>query len=492
MNTYINQLLTYGQFKGLLNPQDRDYAINRLRHLLQIDSFVYEEIDDETTEDMLPPIQEILDPILDEAIARGLIEDTIDQRDILDTQIMGCITPIPSDVNFRFKLGGTNFFYRFSQDTNYIRRDRIAKDRKWQVATDFGTLDLTINLSKPEKDPRDIERAKLAKTSDYPLCLLCKEHVGNTGTLNQPPRNTHRVVPLRLSGEDWFLQYSPYVYYNEHCIVVNNQHTPMTMDGRTFDLLLDFVEQFPHYFVGSNAGLPIVGGSILSHEHYQGGRYAFAMNHAQVLKTTTIDGVELGVLKWPMTTLRLQGKKIPKLVALADKIYATWKTYNDPAHDIASHTGETRHNTVTPIARFNPETDNYELDMVLRNNRTNAEYPYGIFHAHEPYHHLKKENIGLIEVMGLAVLPGRLVKELEQVEAALLTSDTTKLGAHQPWAQELLAQHATITPQNVSQIVQESIGHKFLEILACCGVYKQTPAGLAGVDKFLAAVQSAK
>lgn len=482
MNIAMNQLLAYGQAQGWLHPDDVDYTANRLRHLLQVDSFTY----DAPTH--VWPLQAILDSLLDSAVAKGLVEDTTDQRDIFDTQLMDCITPLPSVVNQRFAAEGTAYFYDLSQATNYIRMARVAKDRKWQVPTDYGTVELTINLSKPEKDPRDIARAQQAPVSDYPACLLCKEHVGNTGSANQPPRNNHRIVPLTLAGEAWFLQYSPYVYYNEHCIVVNNAHTPMVMNSRTFTLLLEFVRQFPHYFVGSNAGLPIVGGSILAHEHYQGGRHVFTMDKAEVLKTVTIDAVSVGILKWPMTTLRLQGTDITQLVSVGTKILDSWHEHSDEAHHILARTNGACHNTVTPIARFNADTHCYELDLVLRNNRTNAAHPDGIFHVHEHLHHLKKENIGLIEVMGLAVLPGRLVDEIAQVEQAVITGETAHLGSHEAWARELIAANPIVDPDSVSDMIHQSIGHKFMDILSCCGVYKQTPAGLAGVEAFLATV----
>lgn len=492
----INQLIAYGYDTGLLDPLDQDYAINRLRNLLGVKDFVFEEVDVRHK-----AIHEILMPFIDYALEKGMITETIDERDNFDTQVMDCITPPPSHVigEFGWEIehngvkDATDYFYDFNKASNYIRVDRIEKDKKWAVETPYGQMEMTINLSKPEKDPRTIALAQTMVSSSYPKCLLCKEHVGNNGSLTTPPRNNHRVIPLTLNNEEWVFQYSPYVYYNEHCIVIRDAHIPMKISRETFVRLLEFVQDFRHYFIGSNAGLPIVGGSILDHEHYQGGRHIFAMDKAEVIKSFTLNKgreISVDVLKWPLTTLRLrrvyeEAEDLLAMVNAATHVLEVWRGHSDPACEIHAFTGDTPHNTITPIARYNKETNELELDITLRNNRTSEAHPDGIFHPHAHLHHLKKENIGLIEVMGLAVLPGRLVQELEEVKTALLRGDHKNLGKHGAWVQELLSEYPTITETNVQSIIETAIGQKFTEILECCGVYKQTSTGLAGLDRLI-------
>ena len=489
----LNKLLAYGYKTQLLDPLDGDYVTNRLRDLLKIGDFTYKDIDIGDTS-----IQDILNDFLSYAIDINLIEDTIDDRDILDTKIMDCITPYPKEVINNFKIGGTDYFYKLSKDSNYIRVDRIAKDKKWHVNTIYGDLEITINLSKPEKDPKTIAMARELPITNYPPCLICKEHVGNTGTAKNPARNNHRIIPLSLNDENWFFQYSPYVYYNEHCIVIKEEHVPMEISHLTFKRLIDFISMphFSHYFIGSNTDLPIVGGSILDHEHFQGGKHMFAMNTAEVIRTISLEetykGVSVDILKWPLTTMRLRYKgDNPKILAnVADVVLQKWRNYSDPQRGIISHTGDTPHNTVTPIARINKNSGYYELDIVLRNNRTNEQFPDGIYHAHPNLHHLKKENIGLIEVMGLAVLPGRLVSELDLLKNALLkkgikSMENTPADKHISWAKEITDKYADINENNADKIIQTEIGNKFVEILECCGVYKLTKDGIQGLEEFI-------
>lgn len=431
----ILELTEYGLVTGLVEPEDRRFTINRLLELFHLD-----ELDDEvaaayakrtpmTQESAEAALEGILNEMLDYAAEDGLMpEDTITYRDLFDTKIMGMLVPRPSEVIKRFQAlyqispkEATDYFYKLSRDTNYIRRYRIKKDQKWTADTEFGTLDITINLSKPEKDPKAIAAAKLAKQSGYPKCLLCKENEGYAGRVNHPARQNHRIIPVTINHSDWFFQYSPYVYYNEHCIVFNAEHTPMKIEKATFGKLLDFVEQFPHYFVGSNADLPIVGGSILSHDHFQGGHYEFAMAKAPVEKELTFKGfedVKAGIVKWPMSVIRISAPQKERLIELADKILLAWRGYTDEDAFIFAETEGEPHNTITPIAR--KRGNDYELDLVLRNNITTEEHPLGVYHPHAKLHHIKKENIGLIEVMGLAVLPARLKDEMAALEQAIL------------------------------------------------------------------------
>ena len=449
----ILELTEYGLVTGLVEPEDRRFTINRLLELFHLD-----ELEDEvaaayakrtpmTQESAEAALEDILNEMLDYAAEDGLMpEDTITYRDLFDTKIMGMLVPRPSEVIKKFQAlyqispkEATDYFYKLSRDTNYIRRYRIKKDQKWTADTEFGTLDITINLSKPEKDPKAIAAAKLAKQSGYPKCLLCKENEGYAGRVNHPARQNHRIIPVTINHSDWFFQYSPYVYYNEHCIVFNAEHTPMKIEKATFGKLLDFVEQFPHYFVGSNADLPIVGGSILSHDHFQGGHYEFAMAKAPVEKELVFKGfedVKAGIVKWPMSVIRISAPQKERLIELADKILLAWRGYTDEAAFIFAETDGELHNTITPIARR--RGDLYELDLVLRNNITTEEHPLGVYHPHAKLHHIKKENIGLIEVMGLAVLPARLKKEMADLEQALLDGTSIR-------EDEVLAKHASKT-----------------------------------------------
>ena len=432
----ILELTEYGLVTGLVEPQDKRFTINRLLELFHIDELedevtaAYEKRTPMTQESAEEALPQILAEMLDYAAEQMLIPDnTITYRDLFDTKIMSMLVPRPSEVVRRFydlyekesPQAATDYFYKLSRDTDYIRRYRVKKDLKWTADTEFGTLDITINLSKPEKDPKAIAAAKLAKQSGYPKCLLCKENEGYAGRINHPARQNHRIIPVTINQSDWFFQYSPYVYYNEHCIVFNANHTPMKIERATFGKLLDFVQQFPHYFVGSNADLPIVGGSILSHDHFQGGHYEFAMAKAPVEREITFKGyedVKAGIVKWPMSVIRISATDKDRLIDLADKILLAWRGYTDEAAFVYAETDGEPHNTITPIARR--RGDAYELDLVLRNNITTEEHPLGVYHPHAKLHHIKKENIGLIEVMGLAVLPARLKDEMADLEQAIL------------------------------------------------------------------------
>ena len=478
----IKDLVGYAVRTGLIEESDRTWAANALLEAMRLDSW------EEPQEAQERPLEDILRELLDDAAARGLIHDDVTSRDLFDTELMGRLTPRPSQViqDFfrRYQASpreATDWLYQFSQDTDYIRRYRIARDVKWQAATAYGELDITINLSKPEKDPRAIAAAKAAPQSGYPKCLLCKENEGYAGRLNHPARQNHRVIPVTINGEDWFLQYSPYVYYNEHCIVFNGRHTPMKIEKATFRKLLDFVKQFPHYFVGSNADLPIVGGSILSHDHFQGGCYTFAMERAPIEQTVAFrdfPDVEAGIVKWPMSVIRLRCGDDRRLVELADRILAAWRGYTDEAAFIFAETDGEMHNTITPIARM--REGQFELDLVLRNNITTEEYPLGVYHPHQELHHIKKENIGLIEVMGLAVLPARLKDELHGVAQALARGDDLRqdeiLRKHADWADELKTRY-TFTADNAEELLRREVGTVFAAVLEHAGVYKCTPEG---------------
>jgi UDPglucose--hexose-1-phosphate uridylyltransferase len=489
----IKDLVGYAVRTGLIEESDRTWAANALLEAMRLDSW------EEPQEAQERPLEDILRELLDDAAARGLIHDDVTSRDLFDTELMGRLTPRPSQViqDFfrRYQASpreATDWLYQFSQDTDYIRRYRIARDVKWQAATAYGELDITINLSKPEKDPRAIAAAKAAPQSGYPKCLLCKENEGYAGRLNHPARQNHRVIPVTINGEDWFLQYSPYVYYNEHCIVFNGRHTPMKIEKATFRKLLDFVKQFPHYFVGSNADLPIVGGSILSHDHFQGGCYTFAMERAPIEQTVAFrdfPDVEAGIVKWPMSVIRLRCADDRRLVELADRILAAWRGYTDEAAFIFAETDGEMHNTITPIARM--REGQFELDLVLRNNITTEEYPLGVYHPHQELHHIKKENIGLIEVMGLAVLPARLKDELHGVAQALVRGDDLRqdetLRTHADWADELKTRY-TFTADNAEELLRREVGTVFAAVLEHAGVYKCTPEGREAFLRFIHSV----
>lgn len=491
INVPISQLIAYGVRTKLLLPEDTVLATNRIISMLNLDS--YTKVDGTTDR----PLHEILKELLDYAVEHGIIEDDITSRDLFDTEIMGYLTPNPSIVRHIYKKkrnispqAATDWFYTFSQDTDYIRRDRIAKDRKWKSPSPYGELDITINLSKPEKDPKAIAAAKAAPQGDYPKCMLCRENEGYAGRMNHPARETLRMIPLTIDGQRWYMQYSPYVYYNEHCIALNAQHVPMSINRSTFRKLLDFTMEMPHYFVGSNADLPIVGGSILSHDHFQGGHYTFAMEKAAIEKWMTIDGFEdvtVGIVKWPMSVLRLRCADDKRLVDLADKVLAAWRGYSDEACDILAESNGEPHNTITPIARR--RGSEFELDLVLRNNRTTDEHPLGIFHPHAELHHIKKENIGLIEVMGLAVLPARLKDELAAlaeyvVKGYPLTGDLSK---HADWIAKLKTKH-TFTAEDALEILEQEVGAVFATVLEHAGVYKCDEAGRAGFVRFVESV----
>ncbi len=489
----IEDLLGYALRTGLIEECDRTWAANRLLHTLGLESWEPPQTVRER------PLEDILKELLDDAAARGVIQNDITSRDLFDTELMGILTPRPAQVISEFRRryqadpkAATDWFYRFSQDTDYIRRYRIARDVKWKAATPYGDMDITINLSKPEKDPKAIAAAKTAPQTSYPKCQLCRENEGYAGRLNHPARQNHRIVPITINQEDWFLQYSPYVYYNEHCIVLNGHHTPMKIDKATFRKLLDFVKQFPHYFVGSNADLPIVGGSILSHDHFQGGRHAFAMEKAPVQQHVTFRGfedVEAGIVKWPMSVIRLRCKDDQRLVELADRILAAWRGYTDEAAFVFAETDGEPHNTITPIARM--REGQFELDLVLRNNITTEEYPLGVYHPHQGLHHIKKENIGLIEVMGLAVLPARLKDELHGVAQALVRGDDLRrdetLRKHADWADELKTRY-TFTADNAEELLRREVGTVFAAVLEHAGVYKCTPEGREAFLRFIHSV----
>ena len=493
IDTLLDSLVSYAMNRGLAEPVDHYVLLNRLLDLLHKDD--YAPSDEAQSEDL----EEILAGILNYAVEQGLCADNITSRDIFDTRIMGAITPMPREIikTFREKYArspqeATDWYYRLSCDTDYIRRYRIARDMRWVYPSPYGDLDITINLSKPEKDPKAIAAAKNAPQSGYPKCQLCRENEGYAGRMNHPARSNHRVIPVEICGADWCLQYSPYVYYNEHCIVFNAQHVPMKIDKAAFLKLLDFVRAFPHYFVGSNADLPIVGGSILSHEHFQGGRYTFAMEKAETEAELTFRGyedIQAGIVKWPMSVIRLNGRYPGRIADLADKILTHWRGYSDESVGVIAFSDGEPHNTITPIARRRGE--NYELDLVLRCNITTSEHPLGVFHPHADKHHIKKENIGLIEVMGLAVLPSRLKGELTALAAAIvegrdIAADPV-LSKHAPWVEELKGQYA-FTPENALDIVLKETGKVFSQVLEDAGVYKNTPEGRAAFHRFVDSV----
>ena len=493
----IRQLADYGISAGLIEPEDKIFVINQLLELLHLDG--YEAPADNES---LPALPEILEPLVQYAVEQEItINDGITARDLFDTRLMAVLTPRPSQVIRTFREHyadspekATDYYYKLSGDTNYIRRDRVSKDLKWLSDTEYGQLDITINLSKPEKDPKAIAAALTQKQTSYPLCALCKENEGYAGRLNHPARQNHRIIPMELTGDGYYLQYSPYVYYNEHCIVFNAAHTPMKTDRNAFAHLLAFVEQFPHYFLGSNADLPIVGGSILTHDHFQGGHYEFAMAKSPVETEVSFKGYEdisAGIVKWPMSVLRLRGKDAQRLTDLSDKILCAWRAYSDPDCEIYAFSGETPHNTITPIARM--RDGEFEMDLVLRNNRTTEEYPLGMFHPHPEHHHIKKENIGLIEVMGLAVLPARLKNEMVGMRTYLLSGEEipadSPVAAHGPWIKELREKYGdAITEDSADEIIRREIGLVYAEILEQAGVYKRDKAGKNGFLRFVDAV----
>jgi len=492
---YINSLVNYALKYNLIETSDEYYVINTLLDILNLDEYI------ETEECPDLSLEEILGKILDFAVENELIDDNITERDLFDTRVMSALTPRPSEVINKFNAlyaespeKATDYFYKLSCDCDYIRRYRIKKDMKWVYPCEYGNLDITINLSKPEKDPKAIAAAKNAKQSSYPKCMLCRENTGYRGRLNYPARQTLRTVPVLLDGVESSMQYSPYVYYNEHCIVFNNEHTPMKIDKKAFAKLLDFVSVFPHYFIGSNADLPIVGGSILSHDHFQGGHYTFAMAEAPIEKEFVFDGFEdvsAGIVKWPMSVIRLNGKNKEKLVELSDKILSAWRAYTDEDAFIFAETDCVPHNTITPIARRRGEK--FEMDLVLRNNITTDEHPLGVYHPHSELHHIKKENIGLIEVMGLAVLPSRLKTELAILEECLVkgedVSKNEKISIHADWADEIKGKYDLITEENVHEIVLKETGLVFKTVLEHAGVYKVTEEGRNAFMRFLESVK---
>lgn len=492
LNESIAKLVQYGQETGLITEDEKIYTTNLLLDIFGENA--YEE-PSKTLEHI--NLEETLKELLDIAVEKGLVEDGIVYRDLFDTRIMNALTPRPSQVIRTFwekykesPEAATDFYYKFSQDTDYIRRYRLCKDMRWTVDSPYGVIDLSINLSKPEKDPKAIAAAKNAKQGGYPKCLLCIENVGYAGHVNHPARETHRIIPLTINHTKWGLQYSPYGYYNEHCILFNEQHIPMKIECATFQKLFDFVEQFPHYFIGSNADLPIVGGSILSHDHYQGGHYDFAMAKADFESTFTVPGFEdvtAGIIRWPLSVIRIQSGDAGRLIDLADHILEKWRGYTDEEAFILANTGGEPHNTITPIARRRGGL--FELDLALRNNITTEEYPLGVYHPHSEYHHIKKENIGLIEVMGLAVLPARLQQELSDLADAILAGKDIRaeetLEKHADWVEQFLPAYENVNRENIMEILKKEVGMVFVHVLENAGVYKCTAEGREAFGRFI-------
>ena len=488
----IAKLVQYGVETGLIPECERNYTTNLLLDVFYEDDYTAPEQEFQNIE-----LEKVLDELLKEAIDRGLLEDSVVYKDLFDTRLMNCLMPRPAEVQTTFwkkyvenPKAATDYFYKLSQDSNYIRRYRVKKDQKWTVDSEYGKLDITINLSKPEKDPKAIAAARNVKSGSYPKCLLCPENEGYAGRVNHPARQNHRIIPITINDSPWGFQYSPYVYYNEHCIVFNSCHTPMKIERNTFVKLFDFVKLFPHYFLGSNADLPIVGGSILSHDHFQGGHYTFAMAKAPIEKHVTIPGfedVEAGIVKWPLSVLRIRHKNPERLIDLATHVLQAWRGYTDEAAFVFANTDGEPHNTITPIAR--KVEDVYELDLTLRNNITTKEHPLGVYHPHAQYHHIKKENIGLIEVMGLAVLPARLKEELELLEEYILSgkdiSSNEKIAKHEDWVKELLEKYPDINAENIHAILQKEVGLVFVHVLEDAGVYKCTPKGREDFMRFV-------
>ena len=534
----IRELVRYGLATGLVDPVDEIYTVNRLLELFELDEYecgfavtgtdcaegqtgTSEECAErqadaqalppeecaepeekraarETEEELVSKLPDILNGMMDYAVEQGIMkEDGIVYRDLFDTKIMSCLVGRPSELVPKFwqkyqesPEAATEYFYKFSRDTDYIRRYRVCRDEKWVAPTPYGDLDITINLSKPEKDPKAIAAARLAKQSGYPKCLLCMENEGYAGRVNHPARQNHRIIPITINGGRWGFQYSPYVYYNEHCIVFNAKHTPMRIEHDTFVKLFDFIKLFPHYILGSNADLPIVGGSILSHDHFQGGHYEFPMAKAPVERTFAVKGfgdVEAGIVKWPMSVIRLRSADADRVIALADVILAAWRGYTDEVCFLFAETDGEPHNTITPIAR--KREGRYELDLVLRNNITTPEHPLGVFHPHAKLHHIKKENIGLIEVMGLAVLPARLKGEMAALEKAILAGEDLRadavLATHADWVEEFLPKYDAVNADNIHDIIRKEIGLVFMQVLEDAGVYKRDEKGQAGFDRFV-------
>lgn len=491
LSEQIAALVQYGIDTGLTPECEKIYTTNLLLDLFHEDD--YEE------PDRIPEqsLEQILKELLDEACRRELIPDSIAYRDLFDTRIMNCLVPRPDQVRRTFwekyqtsPADATNYFYQLSQDSDYIRRYRVCKDQKWKVHSEYGDIDITINLSKPEKDPKAIAAARNAKASSYPKCLLCMENEGYAGRVNHPARENHRVIPVTINNSHWGFQYSPYVYYNEHCIVFNGEHTPMKIDRAAFTKLFDFVKQFPHYFLGSNADLPIVGGSILSHDHFQGGNYTFAMAKAPMEQTVTIPGyedVEAGIVKWPLSVLRIRHRDEKRLIDLATHVLDAWRGYTDEDAFIFAYTDGEPHNTITPIAR---NVDGiFELDLTLRNNITTEEHPLGVYHPHKELHHIKKENIGLIEVMGLAVLPSRLKDEMALLKEYILAgkdvSSSETLSKHADWVSSFLPSLDSVTPDGIDAVLQQEIGKVFVKVLEDAGVYKCTKEGREAFLRFI-------
>ena len=487
----IAALVQYGIDTGLTPECERIYTTNQLLEIMQLDDY------EEPAETTAAPLEEILDVLLADACSRGLTQDSVVYRDLFDTKLMNALMPRPSQVREAFwkeykesPEKATEYFYKLSQDSNYIRRYRVCKDMKWMTATEYGDLDITINLSKPEKDPKAIAAARTQKQSGYPKCLLCIQNEGYAGRVNHPARQNHRIIPITINQSQWGFQYSPYVYYNEHCIVFCGEHSPMKIDRSTFVKLFDFVGQFPHYFLGSNADLPIVGGSILTHDHFQGGHYEFAMAKAPIETPVTIPGyedVEAGIVKWPMSVIRIRHNDRERLIDLADHILKAWRGYTDEESFIFAETDGEPHNTITPIAR--KKDGIFELDLVLRNNITTPEHPLGVYHSHEKLHHIKRENIGLIEVMGLAVLPSRLKGELSALKEAILAGKNLRedevLAKHADWAEEFMASYDKIDESNIDAILQDEVGKVFAQVLEDAGVYKRTESGREGFLRFI-------
>ena len=489
----IKKLVQYGINEGLTPECERIYTTNLLLECMNEDEYVAPDCD--MSEIIL---EDVLADLLDEAVKRGIIEDSITYRDLFDTKLMNCLCPRPAQVIDEFNRiydndgaeAATDYFYNLSKASDYIRTYRVKRDLKWTTETDYGTLDITINLSKPEKDPKAIAAAKNAKQSAYPKCQLCMENEGYAGRTNHPARENHRIIPIKINDSKWGFQYSPYVYYNEHCIVFNGEHTPMKIERATFVKLFDFVKLFPHYFLGSNADLPIVGGSILSHDHFQGGHYTFAMEKAEVIREFTVKGfedVKAGIVKWPLSVIRLQCKDEGRIIDLAEHILDAWRGYTDEAAFIFAETDGEKHNTITPIARKRGEL--FELDLALRNNITTEEHPLGVYHPHAHLHHIKKENIGLIEVMGLAVLPSRLKVEIEQLAEYMVSGkdirSNPELEKHADWVDDFVKGYDRIDASNVREILQQEIGKVFCQVLECAGVYKCTEEGLEHFMRFV-------
>lgn len=496
----IERLVQYGMQKQLIAIEDVDYVRNQLLEVFELDEF--EDVD-VPLEELTSP-QPILELMLNWAFEKGILEiDSITFRDLLDTKIIDCLMPRPSEVIKAFnklyltnKEAATDYFYKLSQDSNYIRRDRIDKNEHWYSETEYGNLEITINLSKPEKDPKAIAAAKVLKQSSYPKCLLCKENVGYQGRINHPARQNHRIIPVTLNNQQWYFQYSPYVYYNEHAIIFSKEHIPMQISKKSFEKLLSFVELYPHYFVGTNADLPIVGGSILSHDHFQGGHHQFPMATAQLEERFSFPSyrnIEVGIVRWPMSVIRLSGSDRYELATLGDEILQAWREYSDEAAGVYAYTEKEPHNTITPIARI--QEGKYELDLVLRNNRTSDEHPLGIFHPHQEVHHIKKENIGLIEVMGLAVLPGRLQEEMAALAGYMINDDFSgaenddKIAKHHIWAKKVKEKHPKLSEDTIDEVIKHEIGKVFSTVLEHAGVFKRNDSGKAAFVRFIKQVQ---